>query len=105
MPQNLDAPRLQPDLPNYPVIDQMARVSAPSIGNNVYPAMIVQYDGVLGFRDRTPCYIVEPNGVQLSPAIYDCRVVGSYLGLPLLAATCCVSGSFTNSSSSSSGHG
>jgi len=96
--QNIDAPILQPDLPNYPIVDQLARVTSPSIGSNIYPAIIVQYDGVSAFRDRTLCYVTEPNGVSLSPSIYDCRVVGSHLGLPLLATSCCVSGGFSSSS-------
>ncbi len=105
MPQNIEPPLLQPDLPNYPIIDQIVRVSAPSIGGNVYPAVIQQYNGSLGFRDRTICYVVEPNGVLLSAALYDCRLVGSYLGLPLFAATCCVGSGGFSSSSSSSSHG
>lgn len=102
MNQNISPPLLQPDLPNYPVIDQIVRASGPSIGNNVYPGVIQQYNGLLGFRDRAACYLTEPNGVALSPALYDCRLVGSYLGKPLFATTCCVSGSFSSSSSGSS---
>ncbi len=96
---NLEPPILQPPLPNYPPLDQIVRVTAPSIGGNVYPAVVQQYTGSLTMRDREPCYVQEPNGVQLSPALYDCRLVGSYLGLPLFQTACCVSGSFSSSSS------
>ena len=97
--QNLDAPRLLPDLPNYPDAPQIVRVYAPSIGSNIYPAVVQQYNGSLAFRDRELCYVTEPNAVVLSPALYDCRLIGSHLGLPLFATTCCVSGSFSSSSS------
>lgn len=100
MQANLEHATLQPDLPNYPPLPQMVRVVAPSVGGNVYPAVVQQYTGLLTFRSREPCYVVEPNGVTLSPAIYDCRLVGSYLGLPLYATACCVSGDFSSSMSS-----
>lgn len=97
---NLDPPILQPDLPNYPLVEQLARVASDSIGSNIYPGYVQQYAGALAFRDREACYIWEPNGVQLSPAIYDCRLIGSYQDLPLYAATCCISAPFGSSASS-----
>ena len=99
--QNLDEPLLQPDLPNYPLLEQFVRVYSPSIGSNIYPAVVQQFNGTLGFRDREACYVTEPNGIALGPAMYDCRLIGSYLGLPLYATSCCVSGSFSSSSSHS----
>ena len=100
--QNLNAPILLPPLPDYPDLPQLVRVSAPSVGRNVYPCLTQQYAGNLVLRDREPAYCWEPNGVLLFPAIYDCRLVGSYLGLPLYVPTCCVSGSFSSSLSSAS---
>lgn len=96
----LEPPILLPSLPDYPDLPQLVRVSAPSIGRNVYPSLTQQYAGNLTLRDREPCYAWEPNGVALSPAIYDCRLVGSYLSLPLYVPTCCISGSFSSSLSS-----
>ena len=96
----LAGPDLGPGLPVYPELPQVCRVSAGSIGNNVYPALIQQYNGALAFRDREACYVWEPNGISLSPGYYDCRLIGSHLGLPLFAATCCPTGTFSSSSSS-----
>jgi hypothetical protein len=98
--QNIDAPFFQPDLPDYPPLEQLVRATGPTVATNVYPGVVQQYAGSLAFRDREPCYLTEPNGVSLSPAIYDCRLVGSYLGLPLYATTCCLSGAFSSSSMS-----
>lgn len=99
----LQAPDYAPTLPVYGVLDQIIRTSGPAIvGTNVYPGWICQYAGSLTLRDRTPCYVTEPNGVVLGPGYYDCRLVDSYAGLPLFATTCCVSGAFPSSSSSSS---
>lgn len=95
---NLIAPQLLSDLPNYPLVDQLCQVTAPTIGNNIYPAVTQQYTGSLTFRGRELCYVQEPNGVRLGPQIYDCRLVGSHLGLPLYATTCCLSGTFPSSS-------
>ncbi len=95
---NDNPPILTPPLPNYPELPQLVRVSAPSIGNNVYPGFVLQYGGSLSFRDREPCYLWEPNGVALSPAVYDCRLIGSYNSLPLFVTSCCVSRSFSSSS-------
>lgn len=98
---NLTPPILQPPLPTYPDLPQILRVVSPSIGGNIYPAITQQYNGSLAFRDREAAYVYEPNGVQLSPAYYDCRLVGSYLGLPLYATSCCVSIAFSSSGSPS----
>ena len=96
---NIMPPNLQNDLPNYPEVSQFVRVTSATIGSNVYPAVTQQYTGSLSFRDRESCYLYEPNGVALTANIYDCRLIGSYLTLPLYATTCCVSGVAPGSSS------
>lgn len=100
---NLDNPDFQTPLPTYPELPQLVRVTNRAIVGNVYPAITQQYAGNLTFRDREPCYVIEPNGVILSASIYDCRLVGSYLDLPLYATTCCVAGVAPGNSSSSGG--
>lgn len=85
----LQPPVFAPMLPNYPEIAQVCHVYAASIGSNIYPAYVSQYDGSLAFRDRESCYVYEPNGVVLSVGQYDCRLIGSYLGIPIFATTCC----------------
>lgn len=96
---NLDAPLLQPDLPNYPILEQFVRVTGNTIGGGIYPCVVCQYSGSLTMRDREPAYVKEANGTALTPSYYDCRLVGSHLGLPLFMAGCCVSGTFSSSSS------
>jgi len=98
MPPNIVPPSpFQPDLPNYPEVSQLVRVAS-GISGGVYPGFVQQYAGSLSFRDREACYVLEPNGITLNPGRYDCRLVGSLSGLPLFAATCCVTGasSFTS---------
>lgn len=91
---NLQAPAFGPTWPLYPEVAQLNRVAEPALaGTNIYPAFTVQHAGGLVLRDREPSYVYEPNGVRLSPAIYDCRLIGSHLGRPLYATTCCVGGS------------
>lgn len=102
MNQNLSAPGLQAPLPNYPIHEQNIRLIGPADGNNIYPGFVQQYGGNLAFRDREKCYLFEPNGVALSLAIYDCRLVGSYLGSPLFSTTCCTVGTIPSSSVSGS---
>jgi hypothetical protein len=102
---NLLAPVLQSPLPNYPLVEQDVRVSAASIGGNVYPGFVQQYAGSLAYRDREACYVWEPNGVSLTTSIYGGRLVGSHLGLPLYAVACCVPGTVPAGSSSSTSAG
>ncbi len=95
-------PDFGPSWPEYPDLAQLNRVVGPAlVGTNIYPAFTVQYAGDLSFRDREPSYVIEPNGVVLGAAVYDCRLVGNYQGRPLYATTCCVLGDFASSSSSS----
>lgn len=76
-------------------------------GRNIYLAYTQQFTPPLNFRDREACYVIEPNGNLLGPAIYDCRLVGSYppgdpLALPLYATTCCGTGQLQSASGSAS---
>jgi hypothetical protein len=111
---NLQTPDFGPSFPTYPDLEQLCRVSASAlVGTSpaVYPAFVDQFNPPLGFRDREPCYVVEPNRVTLGPGHYDCRLIGAFptpghtlFGtipqLPLYATTCCVLGSFSSSSAS-----
>ncbi len=105
-------PYFGPGFPLYPDLPQLVRVTGPSIGGNIYPCVIQQYYGTLSLRDREVAYVVEPNQVQLSPGIYDCRLIGVYpppaadgtpspTQRPLFATTCCLTGGFSSSSSRS----
>lgn len=96
-------PWLGQGVPLYPQIAQECRVSGPALAGPfpaVYPAFVQQMVTPLSFRDREPCYVTEPNNFPLSPGVYDCRLVHSFLGLPLYATTCCAAGSFSSSSGS-----
>lgn len=76
--------------PLYPPISATCRVTGPSIGNNVYPAVVTQTnDPTLPPRDRFACYVREPNGIVLGPGFYDCDLKSSYLNLPLYYTACC----------------
>jgi hypothetical protein len=87
---NTQAPDFGPGFPVYPELPQLVRVSGVALGGtNTYPGFVQQYVPSLTFRDRESCYVVEPNGIVLAMAIYDGRLVGSYLGLPLFAVACC----------------
>src|SRR5215831_17745704 len=89
-------PDFGPTWPIYPHLPQIVRVYQPSIGGNVYPALTSQFVPPLGFRDREPCYLYEPNNIPLGPGYYDARLVSNYLGLPLYATNCCPVGSFSS---------
>jgi hypothetical protein len=98
---NLRAPWLGPTVPIYPEIPQLIEAAGAALPGNIYPAFVRQFTSPLGTRRREPCFLVEPNGVQLGPAIYDSRLVSSFQGLPLYATHCCVPIMSSNSSSSS----
>jgi hypothetical protein len=104
---NVQAPDFGPTSPLYPHLAQLVRVTGPAlVGTNppIYPCIVQQVNpATLNVRDRETAYVVEPNSITLGPAIYDTRLVGSYLNLPLYATTCCVGTRFGSSSSSSSG--
>lgn len=92
---NLAPPNFAPALPTYPQLDQLLLVTGGSVGTTgdgkrIYPAVASQVDpAVLVTRQREACYVFEANNIQLNQLIYDCRLVGSYLGLPLYATGCC----------------
>ncbi len=101
---NLDEPDFAPGLPVYPELPQFCRVTGPAspgLGDNVYQAFIQQWTPPLTLRDREPCFVWEPNNIFLTPGYYDCRLVGSLSGEPLLATNCCSGsgGSLTSASS------
>jgi hypothetical protein len=98
-------PFLGPEAPVYPELTQVCLVDAPALPGNVYPAAVCQFVPPLSLRARERCYVHEPNGIALGPGYYDCRLVSSYLGLPLLVTHCCPVGAFASSSSSSSSGG
>lgn len=105
---NLQPPWLGPNPPLYPELPELIEAAGVALpGTNIYPAFIRQFTPPMGTRRRVPCYLHEPNGVQLYPVqvpnpIYDARLVSSYQGLPLYAATCCLPAVSASSSSSSS---
>ena len=103
---NYEPPYLGKQLPTYPHLAQLVRLTGPALSGTVpaiYPCVVQQFDPTtLSSRDREQAYVVEPNGIALGPAIYDCRLVSSYLGLPLFATTCCSTSNFSSSSSASS---
>ncbi len=89
---------LGPTTPDYPEVAQIARIYGDRlIGTNIYPAYIQQAITGPALRDREACYVWEPNGIKLGPGYYDCRLVSSYAGLPLLVTYCCVALSSSSS--------
>jgi hypothetical protein len=98
---DLTQPFLGQEQPIYPQVNEILRIYAPAIlGANVYPAFIVQFNGLTP-RDRVPVYVMEPNGIVLGPGYYDGRLVTNYAGLPLYVTNCCPLGGSASSSSSS----
>ncbi len=101
-PPNINAPNLDRGLPVYPPLIQVCRTTAatvarPSSGSssssaspgssNVYASFTEQFDPVtLLFRDRESCYVLDANDIGLTAGYYVCRLIGSYLGLPIYAA-------------------
>jgi hypothetical protein len=100
---DLTPPFFGPEQPFYPQVNEILRIYAPAIlGANVYPAFVVQFNGLTP-RDRVPVFVMEPNNIPLGPGFYDGRLCTSYAGLPLYVTNCCpLSGSVSSSSSSTS---
>ncbi len=75
--------------PLYPLLPQFARVFGNADSNGVYSAYMQQFNlgPPLAFRDREAVY-VWGNGATLNAGVWNVRLVGSYLGLPLLVAVC-----------------
>jgi hypothetical protein len=96
-------PVFGPTWPLYPVLDQLLRVTGPADSNKVYPCLVQQTYQMIPprVRDREAAYCWEVNGTLLGGAIYDGRLDGNYLGLPLYAVACCGGGVVSSSSSSS----
>jgi hypothetical protein len=94
-----NSPRLRPDLPNYPLVEQLIRVTATtvtgpasgpsgsaSIGDvpTLYVAFTQQQQsGSLRPRDREPCLAADMNNGGLSPGYYLARLAQSYNSLPV----------------------
>ncbi len=90
MNTNTQPPFLGQILPEYPDLCQFVRISGPALaGTTAYPAFVQQYQPDLSMRDREAVYLWEPNGIMLDPGIYDARLIGSYLSLPLFVSNCC----------------
>jgi hypothetical protein len=101
---NVGPPDFGPSEPNYPRVEELIHVTSPAVVGTkpaIYPGFIVQVKDPSTYRDRVPCYLVEPNSIALGPGYYDARLVSEYNQLPLFAATCCPVGPFSSSSSSS----
>jgi hypothetical protein len=90
--------------PLYPALSQLVRVTGPGsvvFPVTYYPCQVEQCPGTPPLRDREQAYVFEANSLPLvSQGVYDCRLVGSWQGLPLYATACCP----VASSSSLAGH-
>jgi hypothetical protein len=101
-PQNLSPQQLQPPLPTYPLLRQIVRVDT-SYNGGIYSGFVQQFASGAP-RDREQSYVIEPNGIALTPGTYKARLVGSHVGpvgtLPLYAvsAACCAPTPFSSSS-------
>lgn len=100
MPQPFSAPKLRPDLPTYPVTQQLIRVTATTVpspsagpsgsGDEVGPVPTLyvaftqqQRTGDLQPRDREPCLAADVNVTGLSPGYYLGRLSNSHNSLPV----------------------
>lgn len=100
-PSPLTEPTLRDDLPRYPGVTQLIRVTAtrapgPTYGGNqvagsslLGPALYVAFtqqlrsDGSLLPRDREPCLADDVDGTGLSPGYYIGRLASSFNSLPV----------------------
>jgi len=97
------APWLGQGEPLYPPLELFCRITGPAIAGTsprIYPALMQQPTGGASLRDRGPCYVQEANDIALGSGIVDCRLIGSYAGLPIFGTTCCPTAPFSSSSSS-----
>lgn len=98
-PSPLTAPTLRDDLPRYPQVDQVVRVSGTTVPGPtggytsssilaplLYTGAVQQLrtDTILP-RDREPCLVSDLNGFGLAPGYYTARLAGSFNGLPVYA--------------------
>lgn len=107
--------RLEPDIPVYPPLIQLIRVTAVTVagpagvvqavgssvlGPTLYVAFVQQLraDGSLLPRDREPCLADDVNGVGLTPGFYIGRLAGTWTSLPVyeIGASASVSGGGTS---------
>ncbi len=106
-------PKLRDDLPRYPVVTQLLRVTAatvpgpsggastgPGVGN-VPPSVLYVSStqqlrtDTLAPRDREPCLAVEASGAALTAGYYIGRLAGSYGGLPVYEVVASTGGGST----------
>jgi hypothetical protein len=100
LPSPLNEPTLRDDLPRYPPLLQMLRLTATQVagpsgfaqamGSSVLgPTLYVSFtqqmrdDGSLLPRDREPCLADDVNGLGLTPGFYLGRLAGSFNSLPV----------------------
>lgn len=89
---NLNRPVLGQQLPVYPALLQVVRVTGAAVTANVYPC-IVQQVSVLTLRDREDSYVLDCNASGLGLGYYNARLVGIYNSKPLYAVGGTASGS------------
>lgn len=99
LPSPFTNPILRDDLPRYPVLDELIRVTETIVtgpsgvsqfaGSSVlapvlYVAFVQQLrsDSLLP-RDRVPCLAADINGLGLLPGYYTGRLAGSHTSLPV----------------------
>jgi hypothetical protein len=92
-PSPLIDPTLRADLPVYPALIEICRVTSatvtgpPGCTANLYLSYIEQIDTTtLMPRDRITCLVDDLTGIGLVPGPYVCRLVGAYAGYPVYAA-------------------
>ena len=88
IPSPLVPPVLRDDLPRYPPLIQLLRVTAATVpgpaGNVLYVSSTQQLrTDTLIPRDREPCLALDVNMAGLIPGYYLGRLAGSYQSLPV----------------------
>jgi hypothetical protein len=103
-PSPFQPPVLRDDLPRYPQVTQLIRVTAAQVpgpagvvqaaGSSILsPILYVAFtqqmrdDGSLLPRDREPCLADDVNGIGLSPGFYLGRLASSFNSLPVYEIT------------------
>jgi hypothetical protein len=85
---NLNPPVLGQQLPVYPALPQIVRVtSAVPATTNIYSCKVQQFDlGIGDLRDREDAFVFDSNKTGMIPANYYARLVSSYASKPLYAS-------------------
>lgn len=85
IPSPLQSPVLRDDLPRYPHLQQLVRVTSSLVQPFLYVAYTQQLrsDGSLLPRDREPCLALDVNHVGLPPGYYLGRLASSSSNLPV----------------------